>query len=99
MWPSKDVLTYLSPGNKCNMFVCWRGLLANKSERPTARYLFFNNAAKNCFVFVLLLVCWREVPNKSASTESPHLLNDLHSRDKGQHIMVTKILKENSQKY
>ena len=97
MWPSKYVLTCLSPGNKCDMFVCWRGQLANK--RLTAKYLLFNNMAKKCFVFVLLLVCWREVPNKSAGTESPHLLNDLPTRDKGQHVMVTQILKENSQKY
>ena len=36
------------------------------------------------------------MPNKSAGTESPHLLNDLPTRDKEQHIMVTKILKEYS---
>ena len=35
--------------------------------RPQSIY-FFNNAAKKCFVFVLLLVCWREVPNKSRFT-------------------------------
>ena len=35
--------------------------------RPQSIY-FIKNAAKKCFVFVLLLVCWREVPNKSRFT-------------------------------
>ena len=78
------------------MFVCWRKSAACKQEADQKVFFLFNKMAKNCFVFVLLLVCWREVPNKSAGTESPHLLNDLPTRDKGQHIMVTKILKEYS---
>ena len=70
-----------------------------KQEADCKVFPFLTTWQQNFVVFVLLLVCWREVPNKSASTESPHLLNDLPSRDKGQHVMVTKILKENCQKY
>ena len=98
MLPSKYVLTYLSPGNKCNMFVFLERAVC-KQEADRKVFALLTTWQKNSFVFVLLLVCWREVPNKSASTESPHLLNDLPSRDKGQHVMVTKILKEYSQKY